>query len=78
MNDEASGSMEYIYIHWQSEFKVLSAKVYIVKSCSCVCKSLEYFVYGIPFVFMSCKKAFRSYLLIFKCALAIIMAICTV
>ena len=49
----------------QSKFKGLSTKVYIVTSCSCRRKSQGYFE-ECRCLFMSPKKAFRSYLMIFK------------
>ena len=39
-------------------------------SCSCGCKSLEYFVKACRCPFLSSKTAFRSYITIFKHALA--------
>ena len=53
----------------EGKFKVLLTKAHIVTSCSCRCKSLNYFTcHGL---FTSLKNAFGSYLLIFKSALAI-------
>ena len=67
MNREASRIYGYTFVCKANS--VLSAKVNIITSCSCGCKSLEYFI--MPLSFMRSKNAPRSYLKIFKCALPI-------
>ena len=74
MNDEVSRIYRYTFIGKASS-KFFWTKVCIDTRCSCQCKLLQ-----IPKVlclrhavvfFLSSKNAFRSYLMIFKCALAI-------